>query len=197
MNRKTLVVRGLVVGLLALLLGGCGAVVVGTAATGAAVMNDRRPTETIIEDKNIYLKANNLRNNDADIQQKADIDIDVYNYKVLLTGMAENAAIVEKFQREVAAIPSVTTVYNEVAVGADPTLTEATEDAYLTSRVKVSLFNVKVKGFDPTRVKVVSAQGSVYLMGLLTPTEADAVVEEVRYVSGVKRVVKLFDNFDA
>ncbi|MGB5640299.1 MAG: hypothetical protein WBM63_14355 [Sedimenticolaceae bacterium] len=34
-------------------------------------------------------------------------------------------------------------------------------------------------------------------MGLLTPTEADAVVEEVRYVSGVKRVVKLFDNYDA
>lgn len=197
MNDKTLVLRNLVIGFLALVLSGCGAVVVGAAATGASVMNDRRSSETILEDKNIYLKANNLRNKDENILQKADIDIDVYNHKVLLTGMAENATIIEKFQREVAAIPSVTVVYNEVAVGADPTLTEATEDAYLTSRVKVSLFNVKVKGFDPTRVKVVSFQGSVYLMGLLTPTEADAVVEEVRYVSGVKRVVKLFDNFDA
>ncbi|MGB5567669.1 MAG: BON domain-containing protein, partial [Sedimenticolaceae bacterium] len=152
---------------------------------------------TIVADKNIYLKANELRNTNPDIQQKADIDIDVYNQKVLLTGMAENTTIIDRFQQDVAAIASVKTVYNEVAIGADPTLTEATEDSYLTSRVKVSLFHVKIEGFDPTRVKVVSSQGSVYLMGLLTPTEADAVVEEVRYVSGVKRVVKLFDNYDA
>jgi osmotically-inducible protein OsmY len=33
-------------------------------------------------------------------------------------------------------------------------------------------------------------------MGLLTPTEADAVVERVRFVSGVKRVVKLFEYLD-
>ncbi len=197
MNRITLLARSLAIGIMALTLGGCGVVVVGAAVTGASVAHDRRPAETIVADKNIYLKANELRNTNPDIQQKADIDIDVYNQKVLLTGMAENTTIIDRFQQDVAAIASVKTVYNEVAIGADPTLTEATEDSYLTSRVKVSLFNVKIEGFDPTRVKVVSSQGSVYLMGLLTPTEADAVVEEVRYVSGVKRVVKLFDNYDA
>ena len=87
-------------------------------------------------------------------------------------------------------------VFNEVAVGAAPTFGESTSDAYLTARVKVALFDVKLEGFDPTRVKVSSSQGSVYLMGLLTPTEADAVIEEVRFVSGVKRVVKLFEYLD-
>jgi osmotically-inducible protein OsmY len=33
-------------------------------------------------------------------------------------------------------------------------------------------------------------------MGLLTPEEADAVVEKVRYISGVKRVVRLFEYID-
>ena len=95
-----------------------------------------------------------------------------------------------------AGIQRVRAVFNEVAVGAESTWSEATADAYLTARVKVALFSVKIDGFDPTRVTVTSSQGSVYLMGLLTPTEADAVTEEVRFVSGVKRVVKLFEYID-
>ena len=86
--------------------------------------------------------------------------------------------IVESFSQRVAIIPGVRTVFNEVAVGAAPTLPGGTSDAYLTARVKVELFNVKIPNFDPTRVKVSSSQGSVYLMGLLTPTEAHAVTEQ-------------------
>jgi osmotically-inducible protein OsmY len=55
---------------------------------------------------------------------------------------------------------------------------------------------VGIQGFDPLRVKVTSSLGTVYLMGLLTPEEADAVVEKVRYISGVKRVVRLFEYID-
>ena len=113
-----------------------------------------------------------------------------------MTGEAENAQIVEDFARQVAAIPRVRHVFNEVIIGAEATWTESTADAYLTSRVKVALFNVKLEGFDPTRVKVTSSAGSVYLMGLVTPQEGDAVTEEVRFVSGVKRVVKLFEYLE-
>ena len=185
--------RNLAIGLLALGLSGCGAVVVGGVATGAAVVHDRRSTGTVVEDQGIFLKAITIRSEDAELKQKSNINVDVYNMQVLLTGQAENAALVDSFVQRVAAIPRVRNVYNEVSIGAESTLGESTSDAYLTSRVKVALFNVKLKGFDPTRVKVTSSLGSVYLMGLLTPTEADAVTEEVRFVSGVKRVVKLFE----
>ena len=119
--------------------------------------------------------------------------VDVYNMQVLLTGQAENMEIVERYRDRLMQIPRVRTVFNEVTVGAESTWGEATADTYLTSKVKVALFNVKLPGFDPTRVKVTSSLGAVYLMGLLSPTEADAVTEEVRFVSGVKRVVKLFE----
>ena len=51
-------------------------------------------------------------------------------------------------------------------------------------------------GFDPTRVKVVTENGTVYLMGLLKHDEATAVTNEVRQVGGVQRVVKLFEYID-
>ena len=198
MHRNSLVVRNLLIGLLSICLSGCGAAVVvgGAAVMTAKVAHDRRTTGTFVEDQEIFLKAFSMRNADKQLTQKSNINIDVFNLQVLLTGQAENMDIVEGFRQRVAGIPRVRGVYNEVSVGAESTWGEATADAYLTTKVKLALFNVKLDGFDPTRVKVTSSLGSVYLMGLLTPTEADAVTEEVRFVSGVKRVVKLFEYID-
>jgi osmotically-inducible protein OsmY len=137
-----------------------------------------------------------MREEDAELTQNANINLSVFNLQVLFTGQAENMAIVERFRDRVLTITNVRGVLNEVTIGAESTWSEATADAYLTSKVKVALFGVGIDGFDPTRVKVVSSLGSVYLMGLLTPTEADAVTEKVRFVSGVKRVVKLFEYID-
>ena len=72
-------------------------------------------------------------------------------------------------------------------------MTEQGNDVYITSKVKIKLFDIKLPDFDPTRVKVVTDQGIVYLMGILSRKEAAEVVQTVRYVSGVKRVVKIFE----
>lgn len=174
-------------------LGGCAAVVVGGAAAGAGVAHDRRTTGTIIEDKEILLKAMKFRENDADLKQRSNISIDVYNLQVLLTGQAEDAELTSRFASRVATIPRVRKVFNEVSIGAEGTWSDATSDAYLTSKVKLALFDVGIEGFDPLRVKVTTSLETVYLMGLLTPDEAESVTETVRHLSGVKRVVRLFE----
>ena len=51
-------------------------------------------------------------------------------------------------------------------------------------------------GFDPSQVNVTTVRGEVYLMGLVTRAEADAVVEDVRRVRGVRRVVRAFEYVD-
>ncbi len=196
MKGNILTARNLLICVLSLVLTGCAAVIIGGAAVTAKVAHDRRSTGTQVEDQEVFLKAADIRNNDEQLQKNSDIDITVFNLHVLLTGEAANKDIVEAFRQRVAAMPRVRAVFNEVAIGAEATWGEATADAYLTSKVKVALFDIQIEGFDPTRVKVTSSQGSVYLMGLLTPTEADAVIEKTRFVSGVKRVVKLFEYID-
>jgi len=174
-------------------LSGCAAVVVGAGTTGATVAHDRRTTGTYVEDKAILLKALQMRSQDETLQKNSNISIDVYNLQILLTGQALDADIVARFRDRLTQIDRVRHVYNEVTVGAEGTWSEAAADTYLTSRVKVEMFSVGIQGFDPLRVKVTSSLGTVYLMGLVTPEEADAVVEKVRYISGVKRVVRLFE----
>jgi osmotically-inducible protein OsmY len=196
MSNKLHWLRALALAVLAISLSGCGAVVVGGALTTAKVAHDRRTTGTFIEDQEIFLRAVAIRNEDEQLLQLSNINVDVFNLQVLLTGQAENPEIVESYRQRVAAIPRVRQVFNEVVIGAESTWSEATADAYLTTKVKLAMFDVDVPGFDPTRVKVTSAQGSVFLMGLVTLQEADAATERARFVSGVKRVVKLFEYID-
>lgn len=178
------------------LLSGCATAVVGGAAAGAAVVHDRRSTGVIIDDQEIELRAVQLKHEHADIKSRSNISATSYNLIVLLTGQAESSEVVARYTDLLSRLPRVRRIHNEVVIGAESTFTESTNDAYLTSRAKLALFNVDLAGFDPTRIKVVTSQGTVYLMGLVTQQEATAASDKVRYVSGVKHVVKVFEYID-
>jgi osmotically-inducible protein OsmY len=184
----------LVSGLLApVLLHGCAAVVVAGIATGAAVVHDRRSSSTVLADDVIEIQAMNLLHEHPDIAGRSNISIDSYNLVALLTGQAESSAISDRFADMVARLPKVEKVVNEVVIGPNLALSEASHDVYLASRCKLAIANVNIPGFDPLRVHVVSSAGKVYLRGLVTSEEAAATVEQVRYVPGVTQVVKLFE----
>jgi osmotically-inducible protein OsmY len=186
-----------VAALAGLMLSGCGAVVVGGVAATAAVAHDRRTAGTVVEDQEIEVKAIQLLTEHPEIKDQSNISVVSYNLQVLLTGQAASDDISRRFAELVSTLPRVRKVFNEVVTGAESTWSDGADDAYLTSKVKLALFDVAVEGFDPSRVKVKTSLDTVYLMGLLTPQEADAVTDKVRYVSGVKRVVRLFEYIPA
>jgi osmotically-inducible protein OsmY len=57
--------------------------------------------------------------------------------------------------------------------------------------VKVAL--VDARGLTVTAFRVVTERGTVYLMGRVTPLEADRATALVRQISGVQRVVRMFE----
>ncbi len=180
----------------ATLLSGCGAIIVGGAATGADVVHDRRTSGVIVDDQAIKLKIMDFISKNEDIASHSSISVTSYNLSVLLAGTAEEASIRQRVADYASNLPRVKRVYNEIGIGPRLSLKTDAADAYLTSKIKLKLFGIKLDGFDPTRVKVLTSNGVVYLMGLLTPTEAETVVDLVRHIDGVRRVVKLFDIVD-
>ena len=172
---------------------GCATAAVGGAAAGAAVVHDRRTVATMLEDQGIEIKSMKLLFDHPEIGDHSNISITSYNLKVLLTGEADTQEISDRFANLVSRIQRVERVHNEVLIGPSGTLLDQSNDTYLTGKVKYALLKIKAKDFDPTRVKVVTSQGTVFLMGLIKRSEADMVVEKVRFVTGVKRVVKVFE----
>jgi len=174
---------------------GCTTAVVGGAATGAAVIHDRRTAPTMLEDQAIEIKTLKLQLDHPELSEHSNISVTSYNLKVLLTGEADTQAISDRFAELVSNIQRVERVHNEVVVSPSGTLLDQTNDAYLTSKVKLELLRIDGKSFDPTRVKVVTSQGTVFLMGIISPSDARKVVEKVRFIAGVKRVVKVFEYY--
>jgi len=179
--------------LLSAILQGCAAAVVGGAATGAAVVHDRRSAGVVLDDQSIELQSMELLAARPEISDHSNISVTSYNKSVLLTGQADNLEVRDKAAGLIGSIEGVRRVINEVQIGPDLSLSDKTQDSYLTGKVKTALFSVKLPDFDPSRVKVVTHGGTVYLMGLLTKQEADAAVEQTRMVGGVQKVVRAFE----
>lgn len=192
-NRFATLLIAATVSLVPLLQACAPALVVGTAY-GASVVHERRSASTVLDDEMIEVKAKHLFYQTPEVEQASRISITSYNYQVLLTGQADTDEVRKRFAEIASRIPKVAKVYNEVQLGPPITLARESQDALITSRAKVAIGGGKgVKGFDATRVKVVTEDGIVYLMGLVTRKEADTATEVVRRLSGVVRVVRLFE----
>ena len=183
--------------LVTLLSSGCVPVVlVGGAAATASVVHDRRTAGSIVEDEAIELRVMTALGNDADLREQAHLNVTSYEDVVLLSGEAPSEAMRARAGEIARAQKEVRRVHNELVVAAPSSLMTRTSDSLITSRVKSALFGVDLKGFDPSRVKVVSENGTVYLMGLLYRAEATAVTEQTRQISGVQRIVTLYQYLD-
>ena len=174
-------------------LGGCVPLLVGGVAVGAAAAHDRRDYTAFIDDQQIDFVATAALADEPGLKGRGRVSVTSYNYLVLLTGQVRSEAEVALAGGVVSRLPKVRKVVNEVTIGPDIDFARKSEDVLLTSRAKLALFKVEVPGFDPTRVTVVTENGVVYLLGLVSVAEGDAAVEQVRYVPGVVQVVKLFE----
>ena len=172
------------------LLSGCAPLLVGGAVVGGAmVATDRRTTGSQVDDETIELKANN-RMNDA-FGERARVSTTSYNRMVLLTGEVPNEADKTTAEQAVARVDNVQSVVNELTIGPINTFGEKTKDAFVTAKVKASL--IDAKDVFANSIKVVTHRGTVYLMGRVTEREATRASEIARGVSGVVKVVRVFE----
>ena len=170
-------------------LAGCFPLVVGGVAMGAAATADRRTLGAQTEDKTITVKAETrLRQLGG---ENGHINIASFNRKVLITGEVPDQATKDVAEREVRAIEGVQTVANELVIAGPASYTSRSSDALVTTKVKASL--VEMKTISASSFKVVTENGTVYLMGRVTQREGDVATDVTKSVAGVERVVKLFE----
>lgn len=170
---------------------GCAATIGAGAATGAAVAYDRRTTGTFIDDQLIELKSLDAIRSDEELWEQSHINITSFNNIILLTGETPSEELRKRAQDRVGKLPKVRRVHNELQIAAPSAVLSRSGDTWITAKLKVELLNAQ--GLESTRIKVVTENGVVYLMGLVSRKEADLATEVARRVNGVQRVVKVFE----
>ena len=170
-------------------LSGCAPLILGGAMVGSGlVITDRRTTGIQVEDQSIEFKAA------ARVRELATlgrVDATSYNRIVLLTGEVPAAADRLAVEKAVAGVENVRSVVNELTVGDKPSLVARSTDAVLAGKVKATF--VDTKDVQANAYKVVAERGVVYLMGRVSEREAQRGTEIARSVSGVQKVVRVFE----
>jgi osmotically-inducible protein OsmY len=170
-------------------LAACVPVVIGGAAAGGAMAADRRTSGIYVEDENIEIKA--ARKMETNLGEESHVNVTSYNRNVLLTGEVPSAELKAKAEALIKTIPNTRNVTNEIVIGPKSSLSDRTNDGFVTSKVKANF--VADNLLQVNSVKVVTEQSVVYLLGIVNQREADIAVEIARTTDGVSKVVKLFE----
>ena len=161
----------------------------GAMVGGTMVVSDRRTAGTQVEDQSIEVKAAS-RIKEA-VGDRAHVNVTSYNRTVLLTGEAVNEADKAAVEQAVQRIENVRSTVNELAVAIPSAMSTRSNDALITGKVKATF--IDAKDLQVNAFKVVTERGNVYLMGRVTEREAARATDLARTVSGVQKVVRVFD----
>jgi osmotically-inducible protein OsmY len=189
MKQQSLWTRGAAALALVMSLGACAPLMVGGMVGGAMVASDRRTSGIQLEDEGIELRGGNrIREM---LGSRVHINLTSYNRQVLLTGEVPTQKDKDYANQLISQVENVRTVVNELAVAPTSSLSDRSMDALISGKVKASM--VDSKDIFANAFKVVTERGTVYLMGRVTQREAQRATDLARQVSGVKKVVRVFD----
>lgn len=159
--------------------------------------HERRSTGTVLNDQSLeHDVINNIRS-DPSFSDADHIKVEVHLGVVLLAGETvseENKALATKLAEE---FRLTERVVNDLKVGDRAGFGGKLDNTWLSTKVNSILIKENaLPGNDASRIKVTSSDNTVYLMGIVSHQEGDAITEIVRNIGGVEKVVKIFDYSD-
>ena len=142
------------------------------------------------DDRNESLALKNIRASHPELKD-AHINVNSFKGYVLITGQVNAESDIAKITETVSRLRNAKRVHNELIVAGPTSLISRTNDSYLSTKVRSKL--VASDDLQANRIKVVTENGVVYLMGVITRQEADIAVEVTRQAYGIQKIVKVFD----
>lgn len=170
-----------------LFLTSCVAAVVAGAAAG--MVYDRRSISTLEADARIFHLLHKTLVTHPQLSNSR-ILVSSFNRVVLLVGQTPSASTRMLAEREAQNTPGVQRVYNEITLANPLPIALRTKDSWITSQVRSNMLTKK--GLESGSIRVVTENGVVYLMGIVSTEQGILAVDVARRVNEVNKVVKVF-----
>ncbi|EHU4932302.1 BON domain-containing protein [Vibrio vulnificus] len=170
-------------------LSGCAGLFIAGAATTANLVTDTRTTKEIWQDNNIEFEIAAIGNK-APYRGKVRIVASSYNGTVVLMGQASTAEERSGFEQQARSVKGVQVLHNQVKVKAPLSVSQISNDSWITTKVKSALLTDE--SLKSVKIKVITEDGDVLLFGYVNSEQAEKATEIARNISGVKQVVRAF-----
>ena len=186
--KKAILLSALLVS--SMLLSACSPIVQGVTAVSSVltVANDRRSAGTILDDKTLYIRLNNIIKDDV-MLDGTHVNFMIYDGVVLMTGEAPSVELKLRLEKRIKSKSS--RLVNEVAVMPTSSYISRTKDSLIALQVEALFQNQEV--FHPAHVRVLTERKTVYLMGAVTKREAEHATNQAAKAKNVIKVLRLFN----
>lgn len=154
---------------------------------------DTRPIGQQIDDKK----------NESMLQRKyndkggfagCNIAVNIYYGTVLLTGQIKTPEQKDMAEDLAKTTVGINRIYNYLSVGNSVTLSAASNDTMITTKVLTKLVNTP--RIDTSKIKIVTSNKVVYVMGMISHKEAEQISKTIADISDVSKVIILFSYLD-
>lgn len=158
--------------------------------TGAQAAYGRHNLKSSLNDQYITMQIDHALHWHSDRFKDSSISVYTFNGVVLLTGETPNFILKTEAGYIAKHVSGVNEIYNLLAVGMPASSLTRISDTWITTKIKARL--IAENDLDPSQIKVITENGTVYLMGILPPDQAQLATEIARNIDGVQNVVKVF-----
>lgn len=105
-------------------------------------------------------------------------------------GQAPTQDLISDLEKRTRAITGVKVIHNQMKQKEPLTVTQISNDSWITTKVKSSLLTDEQ--LNAVKVKVITEDSEVFLFGYVTEAQSQRAIEIARNVSGVKQVINGF-----
>jgi osmotically-inducible protein OsmY len=194
-EEKNMMKKLLVPILIPFVLSGCVAAVVASGAAGGAaatsVIYDKRSVTTISNDDKLASLIQQRLDANEILSKKCRLVVTAYNDWVILLGEAPTDELKQEALDTIKTTAGIKRLYDEIQIQAPIGLGQQTKDAWITTQAKSVL--LATKGLNSVGIKIITENGVVYLVGLISPEQARIAVNALKDVSDIQEIVKIFD----
>ncbi|MDB2410306.1 BON domain-containing protein [Pseudomonadales bacterium] len=177
-----------------LLLSSCTSIISASRDEPISENYGKRTPGAYVDDQLIETKSKvNLKKIDTRFDD-SQVSIDSFNGVVLLTGNVPVAEMRDTATETIRKIRKVRRVNNELEVSPPRSMGAKAGDAWLSNKVKTRLRFTK--SVPHGRIKVVTENSVIYLMGLVTRKEAENIVAVTKKSYGLQKIVRVFEYID-
>lgn len=177
-----------------LLTSGCAEVINATTSKPIEMKANTRTMGAKLNDEEIETAAKvNIKKADPQLEQ-AHVSIDSFNGIVLLTGQVPSEELRNLVADTVYKLNPVREIHNELTLAVPTDFAARSKDVWLSTKIKAQL--LADGDIESRRIHFVTEDQVVFLMGIVTRSEADRIVNKVSHTSDVKKVVKVFEYID-
>ena len=172
------------------LIQGCAGGLIVVAGTAVAISSDERSISTQLADDALSIEALNKINELNLNKENMRINLISNNGYLLVIGQVTDESNKQIIEQKLNTIKDVKEVYNQLRIGKPIGFTQQSKDSWITTKAKSQL--TAHDEVNPFKIKVVTENGELFLIGRVDAKTADIATNIAREISGVKHVKRVF-----